>query len=311
QIAHLATMAAGQFWAAVTDIKDNLGNQVLNAFATDWCDDDATDSDKWKQTTDANAVSPQNLMFYDSPLYGYSEPLIYRDERMEEVTIYKWRLVKQTGTVTGHVRFNGNPVAGGDVQISAAMQTHTDGNGKFTIANVPVGEVIVAAQTEIDNLRMSAAPPVQVTANHTTDLTIDLAAPSHVFRRIVIDGSLNVTDYEFAAAAYPHNHSDFNGLADLDPGTATHVTKTFDCVCDDDTLGRLFLTFDLQPDDSVIVKTTIRCYDSNKADTDDYDEGELDPFTLAPGGHSHWTIFVDGDNAAEAYFHVENTVNPS
>ena len=311
QIAHLATMAAGQFWAAVTDIKDNLGNQVLNAFATDWCDDDATDSDAWKQTTDANAVSPQNLMFYDSPLYGYSEPLIYRDQRMEEVTIYKWKLVKQTGTVTGHVKFNGNAVAGADVQITAAMQTHTDANGKFTIENVPVGDVIIEAQKEIDSMRMSAAPHATVTANHTTDITIDLKAPSHVFRRIVIDGTLAVTDYEFAAAAYPHNYSDFNGLADLDPGTATHVTKTFDCVCDDDTLGRLFLTFDLQPDDSVIVKTKIRCYDSNKADTDDYDEGELPPFTLAPGGHSHWNIYVDGDNYAQAYFHVENNVNPS
>ena len=191
------------------------------------------------------------------------------------------------------------------------MHTHTDANGKFTIDNVPVGDVIVEAQKEIDNLLMSAAPHVQVTANHTSDITIDLAAPSHVFRRIVIDGSLGVTDYEFAAAAYPHNFSDFNGLADLDPGTATHVTKTFDCVCDDDTLGRLFLTFDLQPDDSVIVKTKLRCYDSNKADTDDYDEAELDPFTIGPGGHSHWTIYVDGENYAEAYFHVENTLNPS
>ena len=311
QIAHLATMAAGQFWAAITDIKDNLGNQVLNAFASDWCDDDATDSDKWKQTTDANAVSPQNLMFYDSPLYGYSEPVIYRDQRMEEVTVYKWKLVKQTGTVTGHVRHAGKAVAGADVQITAAMHTHTDANGQFTIDNVPVGDVIVEAQKEIDNLLMSAAPHVQVTANHTTDITIDLAAPSHVFRRIVIDGSLGVTDYEFAAAAYPHNYSEFNGLADLDPGTATHVTKTFDCVCDDDTLGRLFLTFDLQPDDSVIVKTTLRCYDSDKADTDDYDEAQLDPFTIGPGGHSHWTIYVDGENYAEAYFHVENTLNPS
>ena len=284
---------------------------MLNAFATDWCDDDATDSDAWKQTTDANAVSPQNLMFYDSPLYGYSEPLIYRDERMEEVTIYKWKLVKQTGTVTGHVKHAGKLVAGADVQITAAMQTHTDANGKFTIENVPVGDVIIEAQKEIDNMRMSAAPHAQVTANHTTDVTIELAAPSHLFRRIVIDGTVAVTDYEFAAAAYPHNYSDFNGLADLDPGTATHVTKTFDCVCDDDTLGRLFLTFDLQPDDSVIVKTKIRCYDSNKADTDDYDEGELPPFTLAPGGHSHWNIYVDGDNYAQAYFHVENTVNPS
>ena len=129
--------------------------------------------------------------------------------------------------------------------------------------------------------------------------------------RVVIDGSLGTTDYEFAAAGYPHNHADFNGLVDLDPNTATHAVRTFDCVADDDTLGRLILTFDLQSDGAIQVKTTIRCYDSNKADTDDYDEGSLDPFMLPKGGHSHWSIYVDGDNYAEAYFHVSNVTDPS
>src|SRR5262249_47224571 len=76
ELEHLALMSAGQFWGAITDFEEEIGNQVLNAFASDWTDKDAADSDKWRQTSDANAVSPQNLMFYDAPLYGYSEVLI-------------------------------------------------------------------------------------------------------------------------------------------------------------------------------------------------------------------------------------------
>jgi hypothetical protein len=104
RVGNLALQAAGQFWAAIIDIEEDLGNQVVNTFATDWSDTDATESDIWRQTVDANAVSPQDLLFYDAPLYGYSEPLIFRDQRFEEVTIYKWTLVLQTGTLTGLTR---------------------------------------------------------------------------------------------------------------------------------------------------------------------------------------------------------------
>ena len=311
RVTDLARQAAGQFWAAVTDIQSNLGNQVLNTFATDWSDYDATNSDRWRQTTDANAVSPQNLMFFDAPHYGYSEPLVFRDARVEQVTVYRWKLVPQTGAISGVVRYQGKPAAGADVQLTEAQATHTDGDGKFTLPTVPKGDNIIEAQKVVDGVRMSATQHVTVDANHTAHVTIDLSPPADVFRRVVIDGGVNTTDYEFAAAAYPRNHADFNSLVDLDPNTATHAVRMFDCVADDDTLGRLILTFDLQSDGAIRVKTTIRCYNSNKADTDDYDEGSLDPFTLPKGGHSHWSIYVDGENYAEAYFHVSNITDPS
>jgi hypothetical protein len=145
----------------------------------------------------------------------------------------------------------------------------------------------------------------------TTDLTIDLKPPSHAFRRIVIDRSHMTIDFEFAAAADPHNYTDFNGPADQNPGTATHASRHFDCVAENDVLRRLILTFDLNTDDSVTVKTTLRCYDSSEADTDDYDEGSLDAFLLPAGKTSHWEIFVEGDNRAGAWFTAQNINNQS
>ena len=311
RVGDLARQAAGQFWAGITDIEEDLGNQVVNTFATDWSDTDATESDIWRQTVDANAVSPQNLLFYDAPLYGYSEPLIFRDQRFEEVTIYKWTLVLQTGTLTGLTRFQGQPLAGADVQITVAQLAHSDAQGKFTLTTVPTGEVIVTAQKVQNNERLSAQAVVKIIGGQTANVTLNLQPPSDLFRRIVIDGNIMTTDYEFAAAANPRNNSNFNGIADLDPTTATHAVKTFDCIADNDTLGRLILTFDLQTDGSVSVKSTIRCYDLSTDDTDDYDEGSLPPFTLSPGHSSHWDIHVDGENRADAYFQVQNVTNPS
>jgi len=315
-IGNLALQVAGQLGVGVTDIQEDLGNQILNTFASDWSDEDATESDKWRQANDANAVSPQNLMFYDPPLYGYAEPLIYRGERWEEVTIYRWKLVPQTGAVSGIVRFQGEPAPGADVQITEFLATHSDPNGQFMLSTVPVGNVIVSAQKVMDAspagaVLMTAKATVNVKANETAKVILDLIPPSHVFRRILIDGSLKTIDYEWAAAAYPQNVNYFNAIVDLDPGDATHVTKTFDCVADDDTLGRLYLTFDLQPNDSVRVKVMIRCYDSNSDDTDDYNEASLDPFILPSGGQSSKRIFVDGDNYAEGIFYLTNETNPS
>ena len=311
QLEHIALMAAGQLGAAITDIQEDIGNQVLNAFATDWCDGDAAESDAWRNTTDANAVSPQNLMFYDAPHYGYAEPLIYRDERWELVTTYRWKHVTQHGSLKGHVRINGHAVSGADVKVTDALVTHTDTHGAFHIDAVPEGDVIVTAQKVVDGVLWSAQARVTVAAHASVSVDIDLQAPPHTYRRMIINGSIRTTDYEFAAAGYPTNGEDFNGICDLDPQDATHDRRIFTCVADDDTLGYLILTFDLQTDDSIVVSTTLRCYNSDKPDTDDYDEATLDPHTLAAGATVNGYIYVDGTNRSSASFTLTNETNPS
>jgi hypothetical protein len=314
-VGNLALQEAGKWAAFITDIQEDLGNQVLNTFGSDWSDTDATESDKWRQASDANSISPQDFLFYHPPLYGYAEPLIYRGERWEQVTIYRWKLVPQTGTISGIVRYKGEPAAGADIQITESLATHSDANGGFRLDGVPVGSVIVGAQkvmgTGLSGVLTSAQATVNVSANQTTILALTLTPPSHTFRRILINGGLKTINYEWDAAVNPQNYSEFNGIVDLDPQDATHMTKTFDCVADDDTLGRLYLTFDLQANDSVTVKTMIRCYDSNTDDTDDYDEASLDPFILHAGKHSSWSIVVDGQNYAWACFDLMNETNPS
>lgn len=295
--------ATSSFADFLTDVSDDFANQILNTFASDWADTDAKDSDQWRQTGGANAVSPENLRFYDAPLYGYMEPLIYRPARWEQVTIYRWKKVAQTGTVKGVVHFQGKPVVGANVQISENQFTHSAADGSFTLTSVPVGKILIDAQkVDADGNNLTAEVSTTVVANQAVTANIHLQLPSHLFRRVTIDGWMRTTDYEFAAAVNPSSAGDFYGVVQLGPSSSTHVTKNFDVVADEDTLSRLILTFDLLDKDAVQVKATLRCYDSAQADTDDYDEWKLDPFVIKPGQSRTWWLWVEGDNYAEAHF---------
>ncbi|MQA21344.1 carboxypeptidase-like regulatory domain-containing protein [Rugamonas rivuli] len=305
KIHEMVLESAGWLGNALTDAADDTANQMLNAFASDWCETDAKDSDAWRQTGDANAVSPANLCFFDAPLYGYAEPLIYRPARFEEVTIYKWKKVAQTGTLHGVVHSEGKPAAGVSVQISQNQFTHTAADGSFTLSGVPVGSVLVTA----DKQAWHGEASVTVVANKTADVTVDLKPPPHWFRRVTIDGWMATTDYEFAAAAYPHSVGDFYNIAQLGPSSSTHVVKVFDQVADD-AMGRLILTLDLLANDVIQVKATLRCYGEGYADGDNYQEGHLAPFTIGPNKGGTWWMFVDGDNYAEAHFTLTNKVDP-
>ena len=271
----------GSFGEALTDVADDISNQVLNTFATDWSDEDAKDSEQWRETVDANAVSPQNLMFYDGPHYGFSEPLIFRDWRVEEVVVHKWKKVAQTGTIKGVVRFKGDPVQGANVQLSVSQFTASQSDGSFEIKGAPAGPVLLDVQKVQDNMLLTAQVHVDVKANQTVTKNVDLEAPSHLFRRIRIEGFMATTDYEFAAAGYPHCVNDIEGIIDLDPGTATHKTRTFECACDD-AVGKLYVTCDLQSDDSVKVSVKLRCYNSDEASGDDYSQAQINSFVVGP-----------------------------
>ena len=306
KIHEMVLESAGWFGNALTDAADDTANQMLNAFASDWVDNGSKDSDAWRQTGDANAVSPANLCFFDAPLYGYCEPLIYRPARFEQVTIYKWKKVAQTGALHGVVQFQGKPAAGVSVQISQNQFTHTAADGSFTLTGVPVGAVLVTA----DKQELHGQASATVVANKTAEVKLELKQPSHLFRRLTIDGWMATTDYEFAAAAYPHSVGDFYNIAELGPSSSTNAVKIFDQVADD-AMGRLILTLDLLANDVIQVKATLRCYDEGYADGGNYQEGHLEPFTIAPGKSGTWWMFVDGDNYAEAHFTLSNKVDPN
>ena len=185
------------FWGQLfTGAPDDVANQLCNAFASDWTElgnGGAGDSDAWKSTGEANAVSPDNLMLWDSPngsgqgqfrsVYGHIEELFYLPGTYAQVPIYRWKLVPTKGNLTGTVTANAD-VTGANVSLlgSGQQDVVVGADGRFEFTAVPAGHYSVSAGLNIAGHWNSNTVPVEVTAGGTTDVVVPLQPPPEVFR---------------------------------------------------------------------------------------------------------------------------------
>jgi hypothetical protein len=95
----------------LSDMTDDVANQMCNAFASDWCDTDAKDSDRWTSPGSGVAVSPDDIMRWDAPdtggIYGYVVPAVYLPPSVERAPRYAWHFSPTRGTVHGTVSVDG------------------------------------------------------------------------------------------------------------------------------------------------------------------------------------------------------------
>ncbi|MFZ5762210.1 MAG: carboxypeptidase regulatory-like domain-containing protein [Thermodesulfobacteriota bacterium] len=174
EIYNQAYEKAGWFGEILTDSADDLANQFLNAFAND--DADGKDSTEWQNVVTADAVSPDNILWWDAPaqggLYGYAEPALYREPRVESYTVSRWKKVLTRGTIRGHVYDDaGNPVAGAIVQVYDGKTTFSGGDGSYALTDVPFGAYLLKASKVIDAILQSGQ--VSVTSN-SAELVVDI-----------------------------------------------------------------------------------------------------------------------------------------
>ena len=179
---------AGWLGEFFTDAADDVANQMLNAFAND--DADARNSQKWRDMEPATAVSPDNILWWDGPdqagLYGYAEPLIYREPRKETYTVSRWKQVLAYGRLSGRITDDkGQPVAGALVQVYDGKSDTTDGDGRYELKEVPLGKYEVAASRVIDGSLYSAQVAIDL---QTVDRVVNvrLAPPAACYRRAQI-----------------------------------------------------------------------------------------------------------------------------
>ncbi len=179
---------AGWFLEFFTDAADDVANQMCNAFAND--DADAKNSKKWRDITPATAVSPDNLLWWDGPdgvgLYGYVEPLIYREPRRETYTVSRWKQVLLSGRLSGQITDDaGKSVAGALVQAYDGKSDFSDDNGRYELKDVPFGKYEVHASRVIDGSLYSAQVAIDLeTAERAVN--IRLAPPADAYRQAQI-----------------------------------------------------------------------------------------------------------------------------
>ncbi|MNO31711.1 hypothetical protein D3C76_216870 [compost metagenome] len=189
-IYNMAYDKAGWFGELLTDGSDDIANQFLNAFAHDVAD--GKDSEDWKNVTDADAVSPDDMLWWDGPaqggLYGYAEPAIYREPRVESYTVSRWKKVLKRGTVRGKVFNESKPVAGAFVQAYDGKTAYTDKNGVYTLQDVPLGKYLLKSSKVIDGILYSAEVSVQLnTAELVADIHLQPPADRYRIAQIYLD----------------------------------------------------------------------------------------------------------------------------
>lgn len=165
---------AGWFGNLITDAADDVANQFLNVFAND--NADGKDSTDWENVVDADAISPDNILWWDGPaqggLYGYAEPALYREPRIESYTVSRWKKVLTRGTIRGHVYdADGNPVAGALVQVYDGKTVFTGADGSFILNDVPFGAYQLKASKVVDSVLQSGQVNVNLAG---AELVVDL-----------------------------------------------------------------------------------------------------------------------------------------
>jgi hypothetical protein len=210
----------GWFGGAVNDLfsdmADDCANQICNTFAADYADGDSKNSDAWRQPGVGRAVSPDDLMLWDDPqrsdrgLWGYAEPAVYHQARVERVPVTVWKKTGGPGTLDGHVHFLGKPVPGAYLNAGGTTAT-ADANGYFTMS-VLEGLYAIQAQalisTDVGNA--TASVEAQVTHDQTTTVDIDLQAPSDHYRVVAIDAQMTFRDDEFTVNPFESDPDEYD-----------------------------------------------------------------------------------------------------
>lgn len=175
-------LPCGRAWEFFAGAADDIANQLVNCFDTDWCDTAAKDSDRWKNTGPGRSVSPDNILFWDiwsapdQGVYGYNERMAYQPGMYAQD---RWLPSGDAGTITGHVFFEGKLAANALVRV-AGLEKTTDANGAFTFVGIPAGAYkIEASKTISPDQTAHDQKDVNVAARATTtvDLNLGFAPP--------------------------------------------------------------------------------------------------------------------------------------
>ena len=278
---NLAYEAAGAGGVLLTDAASDAANQICNTFAFDWSgwsdvyEDEAKDSDRWRNPDVGRAVSPDDIMNWDAPaafdgdvahgLHGFTEPLIYRQPYVEYRRISRWRRAPTAGTLDGEVRYGDRRIAGAIVNVGGHSLL-TDEAGSFSI-ELPAGEYDVRAGRFLDGGYAEGNTSVTVIGGERVEAVIELQDPPELYRRLTIRGTMAIEDYEnFGDNEYATR--DFARHSDVGP------YGTHDAVGWAESMGgeirvEVGLTIDWRIDVSIDVAWHVAFYEGTSEETSD------------------------------------------
>jgi hypothetical protein len=214
-----------------------IADQLLNDFA--FGNPNMVGSSAWQNPGDGNAVSPDNIIWWNPPYYGYAEPLQYLPRHTEQYTVSKWTKVITWGSIKGTVRYNGAPVSNAHVWVYLpGGDAYTGADGSYTLNHIPIGSYKLKAQAVISE-GVSAeytngldGQPVTLTAADSNIVQdIELQGLPQNFRRLDLTYSISC-DHGDANPFNTHGvqtAGPFSRSLDVNPGQVTNsLTYSYD-----------------------------------------------------------------------------------
>ena len=273
-----------------------LADQLLNMFA--FGDPSMVGSSAWQTPGDGNAVSPDNIMLWNPPYYGYAEPLQFLPQHVEQYTVSKWVKVVTWGSITGKVTNNGAPVANAHVWVYLpGGDTYTAADGSYTLDHVGIGPYDLTVQAVIggEEYNNGGGTPVTLTA-----------ANPNIVENIALQAT--PVDYRLVTASYSMScdHGDgnpFNKHGVLTTNTYTQtvtvnpgqVTNSLGYTYDYNGGGYFHIDYQfsvaLLEDNSISFTITGKMYDDGSNSVQD--QYEIGPYTIDVGGTWSGTMTME------------------
>jgi hypothetical protein len=290
---------AGWFGEILTDAADDIASQICNTFAND--DAEGKDSNAWQTLADANAVSPDNILLWDSPanggLYGFVEPLIYREPRVEKNTVSRWKKAVTRGTLSGTVTVEGanTGLEGAAVQVYEGKSMFSQPfTGRYELSGVPLGAYLLKGWKVINGAYFSAEKPI-VLASEKLTADLELKPPEDRFRLAQIFIDFNGRDDEdWPSSDEKTDPGPEYYELELGPDRLTHqMSRTYRWG------GEVRAEFTIKltrlADHSVLVEVYAVLYEGTSESTDDFD------------GKSVISFLVPKEQTAAGVIRVSNT----
>jgi hypothetical protein len=215
----------------LSDMPDDVANQILNAFASDWCETEAKDSDKWKKPGTGRSVSPDNILnCWSEPMsgltdprevlcgvYGYNAPVLLRPPQWQFRPLQAWAVSPGPATFAGQVLYKKQPINGARVTVCCRQtMTHRRESalvpgveGMFEVT-VPAGDYLAHAgyRDPVTGWFLEAEKEVSIPFPGGMQTIFELQDPPARNREIVVSGHMDIV----SRVAFGHDwwgHPDF------------------------------------------------------------------------------------------------------
>jgi len=219
-----------------------IADQLLNCFA--FGDPTMVGQTSWQNPGVGNAVSPDNIMLWSPPYFGYAEPLQYLPSHTDQYTPSEWVRVTTHGTISGTVTRGdtGAPVPGALVWANLnvpGMYATTASDGTYTLTDVPLGPYALKASatltvgSTVEQFTNDAGTTYTLTAanNGNGVQNLIISPPPATYRQINISYQISA-DHGDSNPTNPHGVETQGYYARslfLNPGQMTaSFTYTFD-----------------------------------------------------------------------------------